>query len=106
MSQFDTFGLVVLEAMAAGLPVVVSRHVGAKDIIRDGVNGFVVDAEDTMTPAAAFDCPLLERNAAMAAGALATARANTWSATAHKVAAVYEEILWPGRGSPQGVVQP
>ncbi len=107
MSQFDTFGLVVLEAMAAGLPVVVSRHVGAKDIIRDGVNGFVVDAEDTYEISRCIRLSLApERNAAMAAGALATARANTWSATAHKVAAVYEEILWPGRGSPQGVVQP
>lgn len=38
----DGFGLVVLEAMAAGLPVIISEHVGAKDLISDGVEGFVV----------------------------------------------------------------
>ena len=42
----DGFGLVVLEAMAAGLPVIVSDHVGAKDCVREGVDGFVVPVRD------------------------------------------------------------
>ena len=42
----DGFGLVVLEAMAAGLPVIVSDHVGAKDCVREGVDGFVVPMRD------------------------------------------------------------
>jgi UDP-glucose:(heptosyl)LPS alpha-1,3-glucosyltransferase len=41
LSEFDTFGMVVLEAMAAGLPVIVSDRMGARDIVTDGVNGFV-----------------------------------------------------------------
>lgn len=43
LSRFDTFGLVVLEAMAASLPVVISSNVGAKDLVREGVNGFITD---------------------------------------------------------------
>lgn len=43
LSQFDTFGMVVVEALAAGLPVIVSTQVGAKDLIREGENGFVVN---------------------------------------------------------------
>jgi glycosyltransferase involved in cell wall biosynthesis len=38
----EGFGLVVLEAMRAGLPVIVSSAVGACDMVRDGVDGFIV----------------------------------------------------------------
>lgn len=41
-SIYEPFGNVVLEAMAHGLPVVVSRFVGAAEWIRPGVNGLVV----------------------------------------------------------------
>lgn len=43
-SVADGFGLVVAQAMACGLPVIVTDRVGAKDLIQDGVNGFVVPA--------------------------------------------------------------
>lgn len=46
LSGFDTFGMVVTEAMASGLPVIVSDQVGAKDLVRNGENGFVVSRED------------------------------------------------------------
>jgi glycosyltransferase involved in cell wall biosynthesis len=41
-SVADGFALVVLQAMACGLPVIVTENVGAKDLIVDGVNGFIV----------------------------------------------------------------
>ena len=41
-SVFDTFGLAVLEALAAGLPVIVSRSVGACDLIEEGEQGFIL----------------------------------------------------------------
>ena len=37
----DGFCYVALEAMAAGLPVIVSDRVGAKDIVEEGVSGFI-----------------------------------------------------------------
>jgi glycosyltransferase involved in cell wall biosynthesis len=39
----ETFGLSVLEAMAAGLPVIVSDFSGYRDMVRNGENGFLVD---------------------------------------------------------------
>lgn len=45
-SLADSFGLVVLEAMAAGLPAIITRETGAADIVRDGVEGFVVPSRD------------------------------------------------------------
>jgi UDP-N-acetylglucosamine 2-epimerase (non-hydrolysing) len=43
----DPFGIAILEAAAAGLPLIVSPHAGATlDFVRDGVNGLVVDPDD------------------------------------------------------------
>ena len=41
-SLVEGFGQVILEAMATGIPIVASENTIAKDIIKDGVNGFVV----------------------------------------------------------------
>lgn len=46
-SLYDTFGVVVNEAMASGLPVVTTHNVGAAaDLVEDGVNGRVVAPGD------------------------------------------------------------
>ncbi len=42
----DGWGLVVSEAVACGLPVVVTEHTGAKDIVEEGINGFIIPAAD------------------------------------------------------------
>jgi len=41
-SRFDTFGMTVLEAMAANLPVVITQRVGARDIVESGISGFIL----------------------------------------------------------------
>jgi len=43
---FETGGLVVLEALARGIPVLVSRATAAADFVADGVNGFLIDPHD------------------------------------------------------------
>jgi glycosyltransferase involved in cell wall biosynthesis len=45
-SQFEGFGTVVIEAMAAGLPVVASAVGGASDYVQDGRTGYVVRPGD------------------------------------------------------------
>ena len=44
---FDTFGLVVLEAMAHKKPVVVGCFGGPKEIVKDGTTGYVVNSYDS-----------------------------------------------------------
>lgn len=47
LSRYEPFGVVVSEAVAAGLPVICSRHAGASgDLVFDGENGFVVSPDD------------------------------------------------------------
>ncbi len=51
-SEYDVWGLAVVEAMAAGLPCMSSVRAGATDdLIDDGVTGFMVDFEDSQAVA-------------------------------------------------------
>ncbi len=90
LSRFDTFALVVLEAMAAAVPVIVSRQVGAKDIVADGANGFVVDRGDAETVGDRLRrlCDP-ERRSRMAARARDTAARYSWDATAETLHRIY-----------------
>lgn len=45
-SLSDGWGFVVVEAMASGVPVIVTRASGAADLVEDGVNGFVIEPGD------------------------------------------------------------
>ncbi len=53
-SFFDSFGMVVAEAMACGLPAIVTQNVGAKEMVESGVNGLIVPAGDAAALAAAM----------------------------------------------------
>ena len=51
----EGFGLVILEAFASGLPIVASRSGGITDIVKDGVNGFLVEEKDVSGMAEQID---------------------------------------------------
>jgi len=42
----DGFGMVILQAMACGLPVICTDHTGGLDIVEEGKNGFIVPIRD------------------------------------------------------------
>ncbi|MCG2740680.1 MAG: glycosyltransferase family 4 protein [Syntrophaceae bacterium] len=95
LSAFDTFGMVVLEAMAASLPVLISDHVGAKDIVREGVNGFVIPGQAKTEEISQKLGTLLQADVRKRMGRAAreTAREHTWDAAAGRIAGIYEELL-------------
>lgn len=95
LSKFDTFGMVVLEAMAAGLPVIISSNVGAKDLVQEGKNGFIInDTTDSNYIAAKIDL-LCDENIRkpLALAAYQTATQNTWDHVVAKYQKIYANIL-------------
>jgi glycosyltransferase involved in cell wall biosynthesis len=48
----EGFGIACLEALAYGLPVLGSANGAVKEFVREGINGFLIPAEDTRTCAA------------------------------------------------------
>jgi glycosyltransferase involved in cell wall biosynthesis len=67
-STTDTFGNVVLEAQASGLPVIVSDQGGPKELIKDGLSGFVVKANNAAAFADAMQFFIMDRQVAMRMG--------------------------------------
>jgi len=53
-SHYEGFGNVLVEAMACGVPVVATASAGTRDIIRDGVDGLLVERHDAASVAGAL----------------------------------------------------
>lgn len=91
-SHTDTFGNVVLEAMASGVPAVVTPDGGPKTIVRDGETGRIVPDEEF---AAAIAGILDDRTThdAMRKASRAYALTATWDSVFEGVYAAYDEIV-------------
>ena len=94
-SLSEGFGLVVTEAMAAGLPVVVSDHTGAAELVTDGKDGFVVPAGDVAAIADRLGALEADpdRCAAMGAAARHVAVANDWTEYGRQLTEVYDMLV-------------
>ncbi|MGD0832674.1 MAG: glycosyltransferase [Terracidiphilus sp.] len=91
-SHTDTFGNVVLEALASGVPAIVTPHGGPPTIVRDGVTGRIVpDADFAAAVAGVLANP--ERHATMRQDARSYALTATWDSVFEGVYAAYESVL-------------
>jgi len=73
--EAEGFGIVFLEAAAAGVPVVAGRSGGSHEAVDDGVTGFGVDGRAAGEVRDAIDAVLRDEDARVAMGAAARARA-------------------------------
>ena len=79
-SQHEPWGLIVNEAMAAGLPVIVSGDVGsAYDLVTDGIEGFIHPFGDLPALTSALQRVLATPETTLRMGEAARARMRTWS---------------------------
>jgi glycosyltransferase involved in cell wall biosynthesis len=79
LSWREPWGVVVNEAAASGLPLVLSERVGAAhDLLRDGDNGFLVEAGDVDAAARALERLAAEPDLRSAQGSRSRERARDW----------------------------
>ncbi len=91
-SHTDTFGNVVLEALASGVPAVVTPDGGPKTIVRDGETGRIVpDAEFSSAVAGILGDP--PKHEAMRKAAQAYALTASWDSVFEGVYSAYEKML-------------
>lgn len=101
---YDPCSLVVLEALAAGLPVVTTRHNGAGELITPGREGEILANPDDATALAAALTPLVAsgaRRRAMGEAARKLALNHTLQSNCEQIMAVYEGIAAGTRRSPR-----
>ena len=89
-SLIEGFGLTALEAMACGVPVIVSENTFGSDIVVDGQNGFVVPIRDAEAIAERIEELATDEalRATMATNARATAEALSWGAYSRRIVAL------------------
>jgi glycosyltransferase involved in cell wall biosynthesis len=92
-SRTDTFGNVVLEALAAGVPSVVTDCGGPKYIVRDGVTGYVASSEQDFIDKVAMLCRNRDLCLPMSRAARQHAMGYSWDEVFRHVYDVYENTL-------------
>ena len=98
-SQTETQGMVLAEAMTAGVPVVAVDAPGAREVVRDGVNGRLLASESepafaaALAELAAVDAP---RGKELASAARTTAEDFSLERCTERLEAVYRDLIASG----------
>jgi len=94
-SHYESFGMVALEAMACGTPVIASEVGGLAYLVRDGETGFTIPAEepDTLCDKLAWLLNDPELHAKMSAQAAEYAQDYAWEKIARQIVGVYEGLV-------------
>jgi glycogen(starch) synthase len=94
-SKMESFGLALLEASAAGVPVVCSNAGGGPEVFQDGFNALLYPPGDDNAMSKAIVRLIQNRELAktISANAVETARRFTWEMATERTVRVYEEVL-------------
>lgn len=98
-SRTETLGLVLLEAMAAGCPVVAAGTGGITDIVTDGVNGYLFDPSDEQGAIAATQRLLNnhQERELLRQNARSEAERWSWSSATRQLRQYYQSVVFPSQ---------
>ncbi len=94
-SHYESFGMVALEAMSCGTPVVASQVGGLAFLVQDGITGYVVPGGDAEALAKTLDKLMRDPELRERLGRQAAeyARFYSWDKIAGRIKTVYEDLL-------------
>lgn len=92
-SDYESFGMVALEAMAAGTPVIASNVGGLSYLVKDGVTGFLVPTRDPELLARRMIELVEQPDQQMRAAASSLAQEYAWSVTASELLNLFESLV-------------
>ncbi|NEP41766.1 MAG: glycosyltransferase family 1 protein [Okeania sp. SIO2G4] len=94
-SRTETLGLVLLEAMAAGTPVVAANSGGIPDIVTNGINGYLFDPVDEKGAIKATQSLLAhsEERETLRQNARSEAESWGWSAATQQLRNYYQKVI-------------
>jgi UDP-glucose:(heptosyl)LPS alpha-1,3-glucosyltransferase len=94
-TSYEAFGMVITEAMASALPVIVPREAGAAELIQHEQGGLLLDRWNDVEQLASFMTRLCQEDYRIKMSALARkcAESRTWDDAAADTLAVYKKLL-------------
>ena len=92
-SDYESFGMVALEAMAAGTPVIASNVGGLAYLVKDGVTGFLVPTRDPELLARRMIEMVEQPDQQMRAAASTLAQEYAWSVTADELLKLFDHLI-------------
>jgi D-inositol-3-phosphate glycosyltransferase len=100
-SDYESFGMVALEAMASGTPVIASEVGGLAFLVRHGETGLLFPVRDSASLAERIKTILAdpEKTETMGANAAHRAQQYVWSSIAAKLLTIFEDVLAPSKST-------